>query len=155
VRHRVHPAAASEDAWRAARWAALREEAAARGARVATAHTRDDQVETVLMRVMRDAGAPGLAGLAASAGTVVRPLLGIARREIAGYAAARRVSFVEDPSNLSLAYLRNRVRLELLPTLLRARPSLERELLSIGERAAVWRDEVDRAVDQLIPYAVE
>src|SRR5690348_9755078 len=55
---------ASEAAWRAARWRFLRD-AAPKGAVIATAHTRDDQLETVVMRVMRDAGARGLAGLAA------------------------------------------------------------------------------------------
>jgi tRNA(Ile)-lysidine synthase len=155
VRRRVRPEAETEDAWRAARWAVLREQAAARGARVATAHTRDDQVETVLMRTMRDAGARGLAGLAASSGMVVRPLLAVARQRVAAYAAINDVTFVEDPFNLSLDYLRNRVRLELLPALWRVRPGVEDELLAIGEQAAAWRQEVERAVDAFIPYRLE
>jgi tRNA(Ile)-lysidine synthase len=155
VRRKVRPEAATEAAWRAARWAVLREEAAARRARVATAHTRDDQVETVFMRVMRDAGARGLAGLAASSGIVMRPLLGISRKQVAAYAEAHDVDFIEDPSNASLEHLRNRVRLELLPALVRARPGFDRELYDIGQQAAAWREDVERAVDALVPYRLQ
>ena len=73
--------AATEAEWRAARWRFFRE-AALPGARVATAHTRDDQLETVVMRVMRDAGARGLAGLAADSPHVARPFLRLAREAI-------------------------------------------------------------------------
>ena len=155
VRRRVHPSSATEAAWRVARWAALREEAASRGARIATAHTRDDQIETVLMRVMRGAGARGLAGLHASSGRIIRPLIDIDRQSIMDYAALRSVPFVEDPSNQSLAFLRNRIRLELLPALARARPELPHELLAIGERAAEWRRDVDRAIDAFVPHRLQ
>jgi tRNA(Ile)-lysidine synthase len=155
VRRRVRPAAATEDAWRVARWAVLREQARTRNARVATAHTRDDQIETVLIRVLRDSGARGLAGLAESSGTVVRPLLGIDRQQIDAYAAARHVAFVDDPSNASLDYLRNRIRLELLPALLKVRPELGSELLAVGGQAAAWRGAVERAVDAWVPYRVD
>lgn len=137
-----------EAAWRSARWAFLREVArqADGGGVVATAHTRDDQVETVLMRVLRGAGARGLAGLYAG-GEVVRPLLEVSRHEVAAYAAARRLRWVEDPSNASRAYLRNRVRLDLLPALERAHPGFSDELLELSRRAAALRTEVDSFLD--------
>ncbi|HUF30165.1 MAG TPA: tRNA lysidine(34) synthetase TilS [Gemmatimonadaceae bacterium] len=152
VRSKIRPAAPRESAWRAARWEVLREEAAERNAMIATAHTYDDQAETVLMRVMRNAGARGLAALAASSGRLVRPLLGVGRAEIDAYAAAHAIEFVEDPSNRSLGHLRNRVRLELLPALLTARPELRHELVAIGRRAAAWREGVEHAVDAFIPH---
>ena len=148
---RVRPAAPTEAAWRAARWRALREEAEARAARVATAHTQDDQIETVLMRAMRDAGARGLAGIASS-GTVVRPLLQVPARIVAEYAAARGIAFVEDPSNRDPRHLRNRLRHDLLPALERARPGFSGELLEIGRRAAEWRREMDHAIDAAVPH---
>lgn len=154
VRRRVQPTASTEDAWRVARWAALREEAANRGARIGTAHTRDDQLETVLMRVMRDAGARGLAGLAAPSRRIVRPLLGNTRHQVTAYAGAHGIAYIDDPSNASLAYLRNRVRLQLLPALVRARPQLGPELLAIGERAARWREEIERVVDEIISFRI-
>jgi tRNA(Ile)-lysidine synthase len=151
TRRRVRPAAPTEAAWRAARWRALREEAEAHSARVATAHTQDDQVETVLMRVMRDAGARGLAGLASS-GTIVRPLLQVPGRVVAEYAAARGVAFVEDPSNRDPRHLRNRLRHDLLPALERARPGISGALLEIGRHAAEWRRKLDHAIDEAVPH---
>ena len=152
VRRKVKPESPTESAWRAARWRVLREEAAARKAVIATAHTSDDQVETVLMRVMRNAGARGLAALAVSSGTLLRPLLGVGRAQVAAYADEHAVEFLEDPSNRSLDHLRNRVRLELLPALVRVRPELRDELLATGKRAAEWREEVEQAVDAFIPH---
>jgi tRNA(Ile)-lysidine synthase len=150
----VEPAAPTEAAWRAERWHALRDEASARRARIATAHTRDDQVETVLMRVMRDAGARGLAGLAAP-GAVLRPLLEIDRHTVAAYAEEQGIAFVEDPSNRDMRYLRNRIRHDVLPALERARPGFRRELLQIGRQAAEWRSAVESAVDGAVPHRVE
>lgn len=134
----------TEAAWRAARQHFLGEVAARTRAQVATAHTRDDQVETVLMRVMRDAGPRGLAALYAP-GDMVRPLLHVSRDEVARYAAATGLEWVEDPTNLSSRHLRNRVRRDLLPALERERPGFARALLAIARRAARWRRDVDRA----------
>ena len=134
--------AAGEAGWRAARWAFLNEVSRAAGAAVATAHTADDQVETVFMRGLRAAGPRGLAGLAA-VGEVVRPLVAIARADVARYAALHRVPWTGDPTNASRRHLRNRVRLDLLPAVLRARPGFAAELLALGRRAASWRAEVE------------
>jgi tRNA(Ile)-lysidine synthase len=112
-----------------------------------TAHTRDDQVETVLMRIMRGSGARGLAALAAI-GAIERPLLELPRSSLERYARARRLRWVEDPSNASLAHLRNRIRLELLPALRTADPGIDDVLWAIGERAARWRAEVEALVDE-------
>jgi tRNA(Ile)-lysidine synthase len=153
VRRRVEAAVRTEEAWRRARWHALHAESAKRGAHVATAHTRDDQAETVLMRAMRQAGARGLAGLASS-GPILRPLLEVDRRAVAAYASARRIDFVEDPTNRDMRHLRNRVRHEILPALERARPGLTRELVEVGARAAEWRADVERALDATAPHDV-
>ncbi len=137
-----------EAAWREARWSFLRAVAqgvGGGGASVATAHTLDDQVETVFMRGLRGSGARGLAGLFAPS-PVVRPLLGVTRSEVAAYAQAFGVEWVEDPSNASRAYLRNRVRLDLLPALERASPGFSAELLELARRAAGLRDELDEVL---------
>ncbi len=141
----------SEAEWRAQRWSFLRRVAREHGAQVATAHTRDDQVETVLMRVMRGSGARGLAALEARAGhpgAVLRPLLTVARAQIDAYVARVGIEWIDDPSNGRPTHLRNRVRHELLPALARARPSLPAELLDIGARAARLRADVERFVDR-------
>lgn len=139
----------TEAAWREARWRVLRTIAAAEDARIVTAHTRDDQVETVIMRILRGAGARGLAGLAAPS-DVLRPLLPFSRAQIAEYAGARGIRFVEDPTNLSRRFLRNRVRHELLPAILRVRPGFDAELLALAERAAELRREVDAVAAGLV-----
>jgi tRNA(Ile)-lysidine synthase len=141
----------TEAAWREARWRFLLRLAEAEKAVVATGHTRDDQVETVLLRILRGTGARGLAGLAAPTRGIVRPLLAVSRRAVAAYAAARRLRWVDDPSNLSVAHLRNRVRHELLPALLRARPSLAEELLALASEAA----ELRRALENLVAKQVD
>ena len=136
----------SEEAFREARWSFLRRVAADHGAHIATAHTQTDQVETVLMRVMRDAGARGLAALYADTG-VERPLISFSRQHVAAYAEEKGVKWVEDPTNALRHYARNRVRHDLLPALRRVRPEFDRELLDVARAAAAWRREVEAFVD--------
>jgi tRNA(Ile)-lysidine synthase len=143
----------TEAAWRAARWEFLRSVARRVKAPVITAHTRDDQIETVLMRALRGAGARGLAGLRAPSG-VRRPFVTVQRGELRAYALARGLSWIEDPTNQSRAYLRNRIRHDLLPALLRVRPALGDELVEVGERAAAWRRDLAAQIDSTIRHSV-
>jgi tRNA(Ile)-lysidine synthase len=136
----------SEAAWRAARWTFLHRVSVELRARVATAHTEDDQAETVFIRLLRHSGVRGLAGLLAP-GPVIRPMLHLSRINVRASAAAAAVPFIDDPSNADVRHLRNRVRLELLPALERAEPGFRTWLLGIGARAAVWRRDVAEAVD--------
>ena len=140
-----------EAMWRSARQRFLLEAAAGCGARVATAHTRDDQVETVLLRTLRGAGARGLAGLAAP-GPFLRPFLEVDRATLERYAAARALTWVDDPSNARPDFLRNRVRHDVLPALRRADATIDAALLAIGERAAGWRAELEQLVDVAVPH---
>jgi tRNA(Ile)-lysidine synthase len=153
VRERARTVGRSEAQWRAARWSFLNRVARAFGARVATAHTRDDQAETVILRALRGAGARGLAGLAAPS-PVLRPWLSVSRAEVASWAASERLPFVEDPDNASRRHLRVRVRLDLLPAFERASPGFTETMLAIGEQAAHWRREVEAVVDALGAEAV-
>lgn len=137
-----------ESEWRDERWRFLRATASAFSAPIATAHTLDDQLETVFMRILRDAGPRGLAGLYAES-EVVRPFIALRRAQLVAYAAARRVRFADDPSNESRAHLRNRVRHELLPAITRVRPAFTSDLLTIAQMAAAWREEMADAVEQI------
>jgi tRNA(Ile)-lysidine synthase len=134
----------NEAEWRDARRQFLRGVAERFGGRIATAHTMDDQVETVLIRVLRDSGARGLAGLYATS-EVIRPLLDFSRAQVASYARAVGAEWVDDPTNASPQFLRNRVRRDLLPALTATRPELPAELLGLARRAATWRRSLDEA----------
>jgi tRNA(Ile)-lysidine synthase len=87
--------------------------------KVATAHTADDQAETVLARLLRGGGPAGLAGIlpVVRDGVVVRPLLEVRRGELRAWAEARGLTWREDSSNLDRRFLRNRIRQDLLPQL--------------------------------------
>jgi len=135
-----------EEEWRRARWEFLRWTAAAHHGTVVTAHTLDDQVETVFMRILREAGPRGLAGLYAES-EVVRPLLALRRVTLERYARENRIRYVEDPSNADRKHLRNRVRLDILPSIVRRRPEFPDELLALARAAADWR----RSLDQILP----
>ena len=148
---RAGNAARSESAWREARWDFLRSVSARLQGPVLTGHTRDDQIETVFMRALRAAGARGLAGLRAPS-SARRPLLEISRAELRAYADERAIEWIEDPTNRSLAYLRNRVRRQILPALLQARPRLAGELIELAERAATWRSELSSMVDSTVEH---
>ena len=84
---------------------------------VAVAHTLDDQAETLLLRLLRGAGATGLAGMRPRSGDLLRPLLAVSRARVIEHLHERGLSWREDPTNQDTALLRNRVRHELLPYL--------------------------------------
>jgi tRNA(Ile)-lysidine synthase len=139
---------------REGRWKFLRRVAAAHDATVVTAHSLDDHIETVVMRVLRGSGARGLAGLLAESG-IERPLLEHRRAAIRDYARIRGIEFVEDPSNASLVYLRNRIRLQLLPSLRAVRPDFEDEILDVARKAAQLRRDVDDIGREFISERVD
>jgi tRNA(Ile)-lysidine synthase len=139
-----------QEAARRLRAGALRELAARLGAeRIATAHTADDQAETVLLRLLRGVGPAGLAGIGPRSedGVVVRPLLRTSRTEVLAYAAARGLSWREDPSNADPRYARSRLRLGWLPGLRDAfNPRLLRALGDLAEAAREESDWIDALV---------
>ncbi len=94
------------------------------GARIATAHNSDDNVETVLMRMVRGTGLRGLCGIPPVAGDLIRPLLCVSRAEIEGYCREHGVPHREDSSNDSDDYTRNRLRHAVMPVLRELNPSL-------------------------------
>lgn len=97
---------------------------------VATGHTRSDQAETVLARILRGAGVPGLAGMAPRRGRIVRPLLGVSRTET----RALGWPFVDDPSNDSPRFQRNRLR-RAMALLTAENPHLEATLAALAGHA--------------------
>ncbi len=144
---------ATETAARRARYAWLREVQRCRAARfLATAHHKDDQVETILLRVLRGSAPAGLAGMRPrGAGGLVRPLLPFDRAELARHAAARDLPAYDDPANRDPRHLRSWVRAVLVPLLVeRLGSRVEDDVLRLGAHAARDRRAWD-AVLQLLP----
>lgn len=124
---------------------------------VATAHTEDDQAETVLMKLIRGAWTEGLGGIAPvlerTTGRVIRPLLGATRQQVVAFLQGRAVAWRNDSTNQSLAHTRNRVRLQLLPLLREFNPAIAVALSATAQFArdeeARWQPEIARLLGQL------
>ena len=134
---------------------------------IATAHTLDDQAETVVMKLLRGAWTEGLGGIspvvsgAQGIGTrdkgqgakIVRPLLGVRRSEVEAFLRERGVEWRDDASNKDVSLTRSRVRHELMPMLRTFNPSLDETLAGMAEIArdeeAFWQGEVARVLPQV------
>jgi len=149
VRHiRLRSKKSLEDAARRKRYEVLKRLAEKTGcAAIATGHTLDDQAETVLMHLLRGAGAGGLAGMAPrvklfrdSKIEIVRPLLGVSKAEIEEFLGQQRIKYRVDRSNLGRRFTRNRVRRELIPILEQFNPGIKKHL---AKTALLLRDDFD------------
>jgi tRNA(Ile)-lysidine synthase len=132
--------------------------------KIATAHTQDDQAETMLMWLLRGSGLKGLGGIApmhqldrtnmesASRLIVIRPLLAVSRAEISEYLNEKRLAFRIDRSNQNPRFLRNWIRLELIP---RLKEKMDRNLPSrLAQQAKLIREE-DELLDVLAKAALD
>lgn len=130
-------------------------EAAARDARygflqtlhgkIATAHTADDNAETVLMHMVRGTGLKGLGAIAPVRGNVIRPMLLVTRQQVLDFLREYHLSYVEDSSNETDAFLRNRLRHHVMPLLRQENPRLAESLSAMALRlredeAALYQD---------------
>jgi tRNA(Ile)-lysidine synthase len=120
---------------------------------VATGHTRDDQAETVLMRVIAGTGLTGLAGIPEARGRFARPLLAASRADTAAYCARHGIATADDPSNRDRRHRRNRVRHDILPLLRGENPRVDRALVGLAARAAEVAELVEAAADRLAAAA--
>jgi tRNA(Ile)-lysidine synthase len=119
-------------------------EAAARDARyaffatlkgkIATAHTADDNAETMLMHLIRGTGLKGLGGIAPTNGMVIRPMLHITRQQVLAFLEEYHISYREDSSNQTDDFLRNRVRHHVMPLLRTENPKISENLSATAQR---------------------
>jgi tRNA(Ile)-lysidine synthase len=139
-----------EDHSRTARYGFLVDVCRSRHARIlAVGHTRDDQVETVLMRLLQGTELDGLSGMRLCAPlpfdhsiTLVRPVLELERSTLRSYLEATGISFTEDPSNADTRFLRNRLRREVLPVVEAAFPAARRAVFGTAGRLSEVADYV-------------
>jgi tRNA(Ile)-lysidine synthase len=103
---------------------------------IAVAHHKGDNIETLLLNLVRGTGIRGLKGIRPKHGKIIRPLLDITRQEIVQFAKDNRIVYVDDSSNFEEKYIRNKIRFKLLPLLKTLNPSVEQVLLHTIENLA-------------------
>ena len=144
-----------EDAARRLRYRFLSETAdKLNAARIATAHHRKDNAETVLLHLLRGTGLQGLGGIAPIRGRIVRPLLETGRGEINEYIIRNAVPYVEDESNQDIHFTRNRLRLEVLPLLEEIAPGCGGRIAAAAELLREEENHLRRETEALLPETV-
>ena len=128
------------------RYASAARLALAAGARIASGHTADDQVETILYRLASSPSRRALLGMKPRDGSLVRPLLSFTREETTAYCEERGLGWRDDPTNEGTGYARNRVRNDLLPAFAEIHPAAARNVLRTAE---LLRDEAE-VLDALV-----
>ncbi len=115
---------------------------------LATAHHLDDQVETFLINLTRGTGIAGLHGILPRQGKIVRPMMFTGRKQIETYAHANDIEFIEDSSNLSIKYTRNRIRHKIIPQLERINPAFKQEVTRtitfIRDAEIIYRQSIEQ-----------
>ncbi len=151
-----------EEGARRARYRFLREVAQAHHARaVALGHTLNDRVETFFLNLLRGAGLEGLAGMPPVRRDpecdlrYIRPLVECTRAEVLAYLEELRQDYREDPTNRDRRYLRNRVRLDLLPLWERLRPRAPEAVVRASEIAARAHEHLERHAKEIFPQIAE
>ena len=120
---------------------------------IAVAHHKDDSVETVLLNLIRGTGIKGLTGISSKNGYVVRPLLCISRSEIENYISERDIPYVTDSTNNEDLYLRNSLRLNVIPLLETLNPSVKdtifRTSKNVTEAEKVYSESVQKSIKKV------
>ena len=127
----IHPGKKGlEAAAREARYAFLR----SLSGKIATAHTADDNAETLLMHLIRGTGLKGLGGIRPVSGSVIRPMLNVTRQQVLAFLEENHIPHVEDSSNSGDQFLRNRLRHHIMPLLREENPRLAENLSATAQR---------------------
>ena len=116
---------------------------------IALAHHGNDRAETVLFHLTRGTGIKGLSAMKPTDGTIIRPLLWAGRKEIEQYAQNRNYEFVEDASNATLDYTRNKIRHQVIPVLEEINPKSVTHILSVAEKLSDISAYIDREAEKL------
>lgn len=140
-----------EQAGRRLRYRFFAEQAkAVTGAKIATAHTADDQTETVLLHMIRGTGISGLIGIPYCRENIVRPLLNCTREEIEDFCLQRQIQYVTDSTNALLCYDRNKLRHKVVPVMREINPQLNRSIEKLSvlaqEEEDYWKDQTALAI---------
>lgn len=119
------------------------------GNKIATAHNKDDNAETILMHIVRSSGIKGICGIPPKRDNIIRPLLCVSRNEIEDYCRKNGIAYVTDSTNLHTDYTRNRFRLEILPALEEINPSVKDALCRLGNAATLQQDFISQRAKEI------
>jgi tRNA(Ile)-lysidine synthase len=123
--------------------------------RIVTAHTLDDNVETILMRIFSGTGLHGLKGIPAARGMIVRPMLPLRSEEIYSYLRDKEISWMEDSSNMDTVYSRNYLRNNVIPVISKRFPDMHRAVAILSGIAGDASDIIDRHIQKAYPGTVK
>ena len=140
-----------EAAAREARYAFLR----GLSGKIATAHTADDNAETVLMHLIRGTGLKGLGGITPIQGNVIRPMLRVTRQDVEDFLEEWCLSHIEDSSNKTDAFLRNRIRHHVMPLLAAENPKIAENLSQMALRLRLDEEFLSQQTDFTVLPTVE
>ncbi|MDY4609502.1 MAG: tRNA lysidine(34) synthetase TilS [Sphaerochaetaceae bacterium] len=145
--------AGTEDAARVLRYQALEDERRRLGfGYIATAHTSDDQLETLLMRLLQGGTLSSMKGIVPKNGCIIRPALRLTREDLRTDLRMSGLSWVEDSTNAADTYLRNRIRHSIIPAVLSVFPSAKESVCSFAERAIPAMEYLELASASVEPY---
>ncbi|MDD2430260.1 MAG: tRNA lysidine(34) synthetase TilS [Firmicutes bacterium] len=153
-----HSGISVEEAARVLRYRALKERARSVNSNLLLfGHHSDDQVETILLNILRGSGISGLRGIPKTRKDeefyYFRPLLGFSKKDILDYCKSYSLEYVEDETNFEADYKRNRIRLELLPILETYNPSIKNALLKLSQTASETEDFINEKMAEVMPQA--
>jgi len=119
---------------------------------ILTAHTRDDLLETLLMRFLRGSGPAGLAPMMRNKGRILRPLLDVGRQDVLNYLKENNIQYRTDSTNDDISLLRNRVRHKLIPVLDAQFPSWRSSVLTLAKTQGLVADYLESEVRKRLPW---
>lgn len=140
----------SEECGRQVRYDFLQENAKRLGAKIATAHTSTDSMETVIMNMSRGCGVKGAKGIPPKRGNIIRPLILATRRDTENYCISNNIPYVNDSTNEERIYTRNKVRLDIIPVLREINPSIEQAFTRFSRNMY----ELDYFIDKMAEDAI-
>ncbi|MCL2410553.1 MAG: tRNA lysidine(34) synthetase TilS [Treponema sp.] len=120
--------------------------------RILIGHTKDDMLETSLMRVLRGSGSAGLAAMPERRGRLVRPLINLTREDVIGYLTAKGINWREDATNADEMFLRNKIRQRLVPLLDDCFPSWRAGISSMAQTQSLVTDFIEREAETRIKW---
>ena len=144
-----------EDAGRRARHEFLEKTAKQiRASKIALGHTADDNVETFVMRIIRGSGTKGLLSISERRGKIIRPLIKIWKEDIEGYLKKNRIKARVDLSNYSQEYLRNKIRLKIIPELISLNPNFKNTILNTIDLLTADHEYLRSISEKTMPGAI-